>query len=152
MLGTEAAKGPNKSITSLYTRHPALKALCILGSLGLKGIFRFACTSKWTCKEVNALIRDDKAMLKMLLSEIFEHSGSPSARAHSKIIHASLLLDCARTGKYELVRLLLSPEFDPKQASIDEALMKAVQNGHYDGPWYSFRKATIVARLAEINL
>ena len=26
MLGTEAAKDPNKSITSLYTRHPALKA------------------------------------------------------------------------------------------------------------------------------
>jgi hypothetical protein len=26
MLGTEAAKDPKKSITSLYTRHPALKA------------------------------------------------------------------------------------------------------------------------------
>jgi ankyrin repeat protein len=73
-------------------------------------------------------------MLKMLLSEIFGHSGSPSARTQSNIIHASLLLDCARAGKYELVRLLLSPEFEPnpKQASIDEALMKAAQNGHHD--------------------
>jgi hypothetical protein len=65
MLVTEAAKDPTKSITSLYTRHPALKARLeeSIRYLGDRNIYSFGAT-KYITNVKNHLVTNLPKMMK----------------------------------------------------------------------------------------